>query len=127
MPAVTVMTRPPTGAGSGPPGAVTCSTRAGVLRVRLSGEVDLWLRARVQEVVDAVRTHPGPVELDLRWVTFFGADGVGMLLALVYARPPGVVTVVATSEAVERTLRMCGISEQTLPRSMPHLPRPRRS
>jgi anti-anti-sigma factor len=88
-----------------------------VLRVRLTGEVDLWLRGRMHEVVDTVRAHPGPVEVDLRWVTFFGADGVGMLLALVYARPPGVVTIVATSAAVERTLRMCGITEQTLPRN----------
>jgi anti-anti-sigma factor len=101
---------------SGPPGAVTCTTRAGVLHVRLSGEVDLWLHRRLDEVLEAVRRHPGRVEVDLRWVTFFGADGVRMLLALQFARPPGVVTIVGTSEAVERTLQMCGISQDALPR-----------
>ncbi len=116
MPVVSVMTHRVLRTRSGPPGAVTCTTRAGVLRVRLSGEVDLWLHGRLEEVLEAVRRHPGRVEVDLRWVTFFGADGVRMLLALQFARPPGVVTVIGTSAPVERTLRMCGISADVLPR-----------
>ena len=99
-----------------PPGVVTHDARGGVLRVRVAGEVDLWLRPRMQQVVSAVRHHPGPVEVDLEGVTFFGAEGVRMLLALHRARIPGAVTLVATSAAVERTLRVCGITEEVVPR-----------
>ena len=110
------MTRRRSGPRSGPPGAIVFSTRGAALRVRISGEVDLWLRDRLHEALSAVRNHPGPVELDLGAVTFFGAEGVRMLLALEHARPSGSVTIVATSQAVERTLRVCGITDEVLPR-----------
>ena len=63
----------------------------------------------------AIWRHGGRVELDLRAVTFFGAEGVRMLLAMYHAGPPGAVRLVGASRVVERTLRICGISPDVLP------------
>ena len=90
-----------------------------MLTVRLTGEVDLWLRDALQDAVAVVSRHDGPVEIDLEAVTFFGAEGTRMLLAMHRARPPGSVTIVGTSTAVERTLRVCGITADLLPRPRP--------
>ena len=99
---------------SDPPGVVTTRTVGRVLRVRLAGEVDLWLRADLQAALSAVRQHDGPVEVDLRGVTFFGAEGVGAVLAMLHAHPRGTVTVGAVSTAALRTLVLCGVPEDLL-------------
>jgi anti-anti-sigma factor len=113
---VSVMATPGPGAPSVPPGMVRVSEHGGVLRVRVRGEIDLWLRADLQAALSAVRQHAGPVELDLGSVTFIGAEGVGIVLSMVAAHPPGRVVVVGTSPAADRTLRLCGITEDVLPR-----------
>lgn len=99
------------------PGRLGTITRGGVLVVVMSGEIDIAVRRRLPAVLEEVRWHPGPVEVDLEAVTFFGAEGVAALLALLHARPPGVVALAGTSRAVDFTLRACRLAPDCFTRA----------
>ncbi|GAA2727808.1 STAS domain-containing protein [Cellulomonas aerilata] len=92
-----------------PRDAIALETRRGRLLVRFSGEIDTALRARFDQVLAVVRAAHEPVAVDCREVTFFGAEGVRMLVLLQrVAGGPGVAEY-QPSVSVQRALRLSGI------------------
>ena len=92
-----------------PVGDVTLELRRGRLVVRFAGEIDTALRVQFTRVLGAVRAAREPVEVDCREVTFFGAEGLRMLMLLqTPAGGPG-VTRLQSSPPVDRALRLAGI------------------
>jgi anti-anti-sigma regulatory factor len=111
MPPVTA--RPPVVGPPAVPGApddgIALETRRGRLLVRFSGEIDTALRGRFDQVLTVVRAAHEPVDVDCREVTFFGAEGVRMLVVLQrVAGGPGVAEF-QPSACVLRALRLTGI------------------
>ena len=97
------------------PDDVVLVIRGGRLLVRFVGEIDTALRGRFDHVLGALRAAREPVDVDCREVTFFGAEGVRMLVLLLRAAGgPGVVDF-AASPPVERVLRLTGVDPYPLP------------
>jgi anti-anti-sigma regulatory factor len=99
---------PPAGAGQ-PGDEIALETRRGRLLVRFSGEIDTALRARFDQVLAVVRAAHEPVDVDCREVTFFGAEGIRMLVLLQRVTGGPGVAEFQPSAYVERALRLSGI------------------
>jgi anti-anti-sigma factor len=96
----------PAEAGDG----IALETRRGRLVVRFSGEIDTALRARFDHVLTVVRAAHEPVDVDCREVTFFGAEGVRMLVLLQRVTGGPGVADFQPSPYVVRALRLSGIA-----------------
>ena len=68
-------------------GSVHVLTYAGTTRVVLSGEVDVALRAELEEAAEAVLDLGNPVEIDAQHVRFLDSTAIAFL-ARVLARSP---------------------------------------
>lgn len=91
---------------------VTADLRAGRLLVAFSGEVDLGLTDRVDQICARVSDVGSPVDVDLTDVTFFCAQGVGFITRLRAAAPDGDVRLVGASPIAAMVLDWCHIPWQ---------------
>jgi anti-anti-sigma factor len=99
----------PSPAPDAPDDDVVLETRRGVLLVRFSGEIDTAVRPHYDRVLAVVRAAREPVLVDCREVSFFGAEGVRMLVMLQRAAGGPGVAGFQGSPSVDRALRLCGI------------------
>ena len=83
----------------------------------LSGEIDMARQDELDAVVETYRRSPSPnVVLDVGGVTFFGSDGIRVLVKLcrIATSRGGDVTLLDADARVTRVLEICGLSDQVV-------------
>jgi anti-sigma B factor antagonist len=87
----------------------------GALVLAASGEIDLATSPRLRETVEAELERGVPLVLDLSEVTFLDSSGIRVLLGCAArAQAGGTRFTVIPSDAVGRTLELCGITDAVL-------------
>jgi anti-sigma B factor antagonist len=88
---------------------------AGGVTVSLSGDLDLWGGARLEEALDGLEFPPDHVTVDLSGVTFL--DSLGVRALVLAFRSGRVGRFVNPSEVVARVLEASGLTELLISRS----------